>query len=179
MIDLFSAMQVVLQEAGFNTRLTSIERSPVVCFEDDTLVGFGYVFENPVALLERWKTVEMTIIKRFSPNFRNAGEKAWNVYCLFLCGATADLMQSREVRWIEEDLERTRKIAACGVTSREELLIALLPVLPLQYQPALRPENVTERLENRIRNIAPIAFDVVLDQSVHPAEVVKLLGERS
>lgn len=76
MIDLLSAMQVVLQEAGFNTRLTSIERSSIVCFEDDTLVGFGYVFDNPVALLERWKTVEMTIIKRFAPNFRIAGEKA-------------------------------------------------------------------------------------------------------
>lgn len=89
------------------------------------------------------------------------------------------MIQSREVRWIEEDLEKTRKIAACGVASREELLRALLPVLPLQYQPVLRPENVTERLESRIRNIAPTAFDFVLDQSVHPAEVVKLLGERS
>lgn len=178
MIDVLSTMQVVLQEAGFITRLTSMDRSSIVCFEDDTLMGFGCVFDNPDDLLERWKATEMTLLRRYAPNLRLAGEKAWNVYCLFLCGATADLIQSREVRWIEEDLERTRKIAACGVVSREDLVQALLPILPIKYQPELRPEDVTKRLENRIRIIVPTTSNVVLDKSVPPTEVVKLLGER-
>jgi len=179
MIDVLSTLQVALQEAGFITHLTSLERSPIVCFEDDTLLGFGCVFDNPVALLKHWKTTEMTLLRRYAPSLRGAGEKAWNVYCIFLCSGNADLIQSREVRWVEEDLERTRKIAACGVGSREDLMRALLPVLPLQYTPELRPENVTERLEGRIRIIVPSASHIVLDQSFPPAEVVKLLGERS
>lgn len=176
MIDVFSTLQVVLQEAGFTTRLTSIDRSSIVCFEDDVLMGFGCVFEDPSGLLTRWKATEMSFLKRYAPSFRAAGEKAWNVYCLFLCGAAGDSIQNREVRWIEEDLERTRKVAACGLASREDLLRALLPVLPLQYQPVLRPEDVTERLQTRIHTIAPRASHVVLDLAVSAAEVVRLLG---
>ncbi|MDO8354959.1 MAG: hypothetical protein Q7U76_01025 [Nitrospirota bacterium] len=176
MIDVLSTLQVVLREAGFTTRLTSIERSSIVCFEDDALLGFGCIFEDPSSLLERWKSMEIAFLKRYAPSVRAAGEKAWNVYCLFLCGVAADPTQSRQVRWVEEDLERTRKIAACGLVSRDELLRALLPILPLQYQPALRAEDVTERLQMRIRTIAPIAPHVVLDQFVSPTEVVRLLG---
>lgn len=179
MIDLLSTMQVMLQEAGFITRLTSMDRSSIICFEDDTVAGFGLVFDNPESLLEHWKSKETALLKRYAPSFRVAGEKAWNVYCLFLCTTPADLIQSREIRWIEEDLERTRKIAACGVGSREDLVRALLPVLHLQYQPKLRPEDVTERLQSRIRYILPKASHIVLDQSVSPVEVVKVLGERS
>jgi hypothetical protein len=176
MIDLLSTMQVVLREAGFTTRLTSIDRSPVVCFEDDALMGFGSVLSNPGELLEQWKATEMSLLTRYALDFRAAGEKAWNVYCVFLCGASADPSQSRQVRRIEEDLERTRKIAACGLASREDLVRVLLPVLPLQYQPALRAEDVTERLQRRIRTISPRASDVALDEAVPAAEVVRLLG---
>ena len=176
MIDLLSTLQVLLKEAGFTTRLTSLDRSSIVCFEDEALMGFGCIFEDPVGLLTRWKTTEMSLLKRYAPNFRAAGEKAWNVYCLFFCGAVGDPIQSREVRWIEEDLNRTRKIAACGLASREDLKRALLPILPLQYQPVLRPEDVTERLKTRIRAIAPRASKVVLDESVSEVEVVRILG---
>jgi hypothetical protein len=177
MIDIFSTLQLVLREAGFSTRLVSIEHSSIVCFEDDTLLGFGCIFENPANLLDRWKETEMSLLKRFAPSVRAAGEKAWNVYCLFLCGAPADPIRNRQVRWVEENLERTRKVAACGLKTREDILRALLLVLPLQNQPELRPENITERLQTRIRTIAPSTQKVVLDQSVSPTEVVRLLGE--
>lgn len=176
MIDLLSTLQVVLREAGFDTRLTSIDRSSVVCFEDDAIMGFGCVFDEPADLLMRWKVLEMSLLKRYAPNFRAAGEKAWNVYFVFLCPIVTDPIQNREVRWIEEDLERTRKIAACGLSSREDLLLALLPILPLQFQPVLRAEDVTERLQTRVCTIAPRAPHVVLDLSISPDEVVRLLG---
>ncbi len=176
MMDLISTLQVILREAGFTTHLTSIDRSPIVSFEDDTLMGFGCVFEDPGALLASWKATEMSLLTRYAPSLRTAGEKAWNVYCLFLCSSAAEPDQNRQVRWIEEDLDRTRKVAACGLASREDLVRALLPVLPLQYQPVLRAEDVTERLRTRVRTIAPRASDVALDESVLPAEVVRLLG---
>jgi len=179
MMDLISTLQVVLREAGFMTRLRSIDRSPMVSFEDNTVMGFGCVFANPSDLLANWKATEMSLLTRYAPSLRTAGEKAWNVYCLFLCSSVADSEQNRQVRWIEEDQNRTRKIAACGVETREDLKRALLPILPLQYQPVLQVEDVTDRLRMRIRAIAPRASEVVLVESVSPAEVVRLLGEPS
>ena len=120
--------------------------------------------------------MEQLILKSYAPRLYNAGEKAWNVYFLFLCSSVADSVQSLEVSWIEEDLDRTRKVAACGLSSREELKRALLPVLPLQFQPMLQPEDVTERLQKRIHTIAPKASLVVLDETVSVVEVVRLLG---
>jgi hypothetical protein len=177
MIDVLSTVQVVLNEAGFITHLASVDQTSIVCFEDDVLTGFGCIFEDPESLLTRWKTIEMSLLMRYAPNLRAAGEKAWNVYCVFLCSSSVNLDQRRQVRWIEEDLERTRKITGCGLVSREDVVRCLLPILPLQFQPVIRVEDVTERLQARIQNIAPIASEIVLEASIAPAEVVRLLGE--
>ena len=84
-------------------------------------------------------------------------------------------MEERQVRWIQEDLERTRKLAACGVVGRDALARALLPLLPLQYQPVLKEYAVTERLRRRIAAIAPDAAGLILDATVPPEDVVTLL----
>lgn len=177
MIDLLSSMQGLLHESGFVTVLASIDESPVVRFEDDTLMGFGCIFGDAGALISQWQAREMSLLTRHAPRLRSAGEKAWNVYCIFLSGSVASPSQNRQVHWIEENLERTRKIAACGVANRADLIRVLLPLLPLQYQPVLRPEDVTERLQRRLRTIAPKAADLVLDDSVSALEVVRLLGD--
>jgi hypothetical protein len=80
-------MQNVLQQANFVTHLVSVNQLPVVHFEDDTLVGFGCVFDQPDELLIRWKTLETSLLTRYAPRFRLAGDKAWNVYCIFLSSA--------------------------------------------------------------------------------------------
>jgi hypothetical protein len=177
MIDLLSTAQILLRDADFTTRLDSLDQKNLVCFEDDTLVGFCYEFKDPQSLLAEWKARESSILTRFASSFRSAGDKAWNVYCAFLCESPADPVQTREVHWIEENLERTRKIAACGIGTRDELVRVLLPLLPIQYQPKLRAEDVTERLERRIVAIAPKAAHVALDETVSPVEVIRLLGD--
>jgi len=176
MTDVLSTTHVLLREAGFTTHLASIDGSSILCFEDDVLIGFCRVFEDPESLLRSWKDAERSLLEHYASSLRAAGEKAWNVYCVFLCGLAAGPDRSRQVRWIEEDLDRTRKVAACDLASREDLVRALLPVLPLQYEPMLRPEDVTERLRTRIRAISPRVSDTALDESVSPAEVVRLLG---
>ncbi len=178
MIDLLSTSQILLRDAGFSVRLHSLGRTPLVCFEDEVLIGFCSLFETPQELIGRWKAFEGDILGRFAPQIRAAGDKAWNVYCVFLCAAVADGPQKRAVSWIEEDLERTRKVAASGIASREDLVRVLLPVLPVQYQPVLQHEDLTERLLRRISDIAPQATHVVLDPAVPASEAVRLLGER-
>lgn len=178
MIDLLSTCQMLLKDANFNVRLSNVGGASVVCFEDGALIGFCCQFENPEILLDKWKSTEQEILVRFAPNFRSAGDKAWNVYCVFLSPAIASDAQKREVSWIEEDLDRTRKIAACGVSSREQVIRALLPILPIQHQATLLDAEVTERLKRRISDISPNAVHVALEPSVAPAEVVRRLGER-
>jgi hypothetical protein len=125
-----------------------------------------------------WRELETKLLTGHAPSLQKAGEKTWNVYSVFFSSAGTDQTQLREIRWIEEDLERTRKIAACGLTSREDIVTALLPLLPIQRQPLLDSEDfdITQRLKKRIASIAPDAANAVLDKTVTPAEVVRLLG---
>jgi hypothetical protein len=177
MIDILSTSQILLRDAGFSTRVISLDRMALISFEDEAILGFCSVFETVNSLITEWKQRELACLSRFAPNLVAAGDKAWNVYNAFLCAEHASDAETREVRWIEENLERTRKIAACDITTRDELVRAFLPVLPLQFQPALRTEDVTQRLERRIAAISPRAAQVALDTSVVASEVVRLLGE--
>jgi hypothetical protein len=179
MIDLLSTSQVLLKDAGYTARLSSLQRSSMVCFEDSAVIGFCAVFTTAAEMLMKWKKYEEEILVRYSPSFRAAGDKAWNVYCIFLCAADPTKIEKREIGWIEESLERTRKIAACGISSREALVKVLLPILPIQNQPVLTNFDVTERLKRRIGDIAPNVKDVALDDAIPAAEIARLLGERS
>lgn len=176
MTDLISTVQIVLQEAGYQTWLASVDRLTAIGFEDDAVMGFACAFEDAQTLLNHWRSVEAALLSRYAPRLREAQDKAWNVYSVFLSAAQANEDQTREVRQIEEDLERTRKLAACGLTGHDDVVLALLPLLPIQYRPRLDNGDLTERLRKRIATIAPAAADAALDDRVTPAEVVRLLG---
>ena len=178
MIDLLSTSQIILKEAGYAVRLTSIQKSSVVCFEDAAVLGFCATFDTPDDLIKRWHSIESDILVQFAPNFRAAGDKAWNVYCIFLCEQVASDTNRREIGWIEENLDRTRKMAASGVASRDQLIKTILPVLPLQHRPVLLDADATDRLRKRIGDIAPNAVDAALDPQISPSEVVRVLGGR-
>ena len=177
-MDLKSQLQIILQEANYQTWLASVDELDAIGFEDEAVMGFACIFDTAEALLQRWRAVETILLTTHAPSLQRAGEKAWNVYSVFLSVEKANDIQTREVRWIEEDQERTRKIAACGVTAREDLAMALLPLLPLQYQPVLDDEDfdLTRRLRKRIVDIAPAAAIAALDDEISPTEVVRLFG---
>jgi hypothetical protein len=176
MIDLLAQIQATLKGAGYSTWLTEFETLPVICFEDEVIFGFVSIFSKPNDLITRWRPTETSILRRFASNIRGAGEKAWNVYSVFLCSEAASDTEAREIRWIEENLERTRKLTANGVVNREDVAIALLPLLPLQHQPLLLTDDFKERLKRRIQAIAPKAAEVALDDEIPAIEVARLLG---
>lgn len=178
MIDLLSNARGLLQEAGYSVRFVSFGSDTVACFEDGSIIGFCRTVEDPDELIQKWKTLEKELLIRFSQDIRQAGDKAWNVYCVFLCPSSANKDQKRAVSWIEEDLNRTRKLAECDIASREDLVHVLLPILLLQAQPMLEYTDLTERLRHRIANITPQAANVALDPTISVSEVVRLLGER-
>lgn len=178
MTDFTSPLQVTLQQAGYQTWMTSINGIETVCFEDDAVMGFVCIFEDAATLLAHWRSVEIMWLTKHAPSLHKAGEKTWNVYSVFLSAGAADPVQLRELRAIEEDLERTRKITGCGLSNRSAFIAAVLPLLPLQYQPVLDSEDfdLTQRLRKRIATIAPAAATGALDETVSPSEVVRLLG---
>jgi hypothetical protein len=178
MTDFTSPLQVVLQQAGYQTWMASISGIEAVCFEDDAVMGFACIFEDAATLLAEWRKVETMWLTKHGPSLHKAGEKTWNVYSVFLAANSADPVQMRELRAIEEDLERTRKITGHGLSNRSDFIAAVLPLLPLQYQPVLDSEDfdLTQRLRKRIATIAPTAADAALDDAVSPSEVVRLLG---
>jgi hypothetical protein len=178
MTDLKSQLQIILQDAGYDTWLGVIDDLELVGFEDDTVMGFACLFNDVEGMLGRWRSIETRLLTNNAPSLHRAGDKSWNLYSVFLSQAIANDAQSREIRWIEEDLERTRKLAACGVVDQSTLVTALLPLLPLQSQPSLDREDfdVTQRLIRRIGTIAPPAASVALDPKVSVGEVIRLLG---
>jgi hypothetical protein len=175
MSDMLSLVQGVLQAGGYRTWLTPIEKRTGVCFEDDAVMGFAVMFDDTATLLAGWRDFETAFLRMHGEDIRRGGDKAWNVYSVFIATASGE-PTGREIRQIEENLERTRKIAASGVNHREALIATLLPLLPLQQQPALDREDVAERFRRRVVAIAPSAAEILLNESVHPKDVARRLG---
>jgi hypothetical protein len=178
MTDLKSPLQGLLQDSGYHTWLAIVDGLEVVGFEDDAVMGFACVFESVEALLKEWRSIESKILRKHAPALQRAGEKTWNVYSVFVTSGPATPSQLREVRWVEENLEKTRKITGCQLSSREDLVNTLLPLLPLQHQPQLDSEDfdLRQRLRKRIVGIAPNLSDAALDENMSPSEIVRLLG---
>lgn len=177
MIDILSTARAVLGENGYTTRLDRVADASVISFEDDSLMGRVFEFPEANSLVSLWESTESDFLRTNGNRFRLAGEKAWNVYCVFLTGADADEATTRTIRRIEENLDRTRKLAACAVSTKERLIDALLPVLAVQQKPALENESFEERLRRRLaRTISPLA-ERAADEDADPTEIVKILRE--
>jgi hypothetical protein len=178
MTDLKPILQALLQDAGYQTWLVALDKYEAIAFEDDATMGFASIFETGTELLKEWQNLETKFLMNFSPALKKGGEKTWNVYSVFLCAAGAVEDEARAIRWIEEDLERTRKVTGLVPNGRSDLVTALLPLLPIQYQPRLDTDdfNLTQRLKRRIGSIAPAAEQAALDKGVTATEVVRLLG---
>src|SRR5690349_21513656 len=124
MTNLLDSAQVILGDAGFRTSLTTVTGMPALSFENDSVLGFVFVFASPEELVRGWRDIETAFLKSYAPRLTESGDKAWNVYSIFLSSRPATGNSQRTVRWVEENLDRTRKITAAGAASRGELVQA-------------------------------------------------------
>lgn len=177
MNELLSNVHIVLQNAGYATWETQTADIPTVVFEDDSVMGFIMLFDTAAALAANWRDAESAALGQYATSLRSAGEKAWNVYCAFVTSEKASPEDAAVIRRIEENLDRTRKIAAAGSVSRADVVSAFLPLLPIVSKPVLAPEDPSERLRRRVASIAPGAEDSVLDDGAPMAEVLRRIGE--
>jgi hypothetical protein len=173
---LLNQSEIALRRAGYDTWPWSNGLVPVICFENDTVVGFVHVFADADDLHSRWLAAQATALDRHATALRRAGDKAWNVYSIFLTASSAPASIARAIERIEEDFTMTRKIARTGVVTAADVARALLPLLPIQSKPVLDTSNYGERLGVHLVDVQRRAVAAFLSEA-KPADIVQILAE--
>ena len=175
-MDLKKETEIVLRDAGFETWPWENGPVPVVCFENDASLGFVHFFDGAVELQEGWQGAQDASLARFTLALRGAGEKAWNVYAIFLAKEPADDGSVASLDRIEENFSYTRKIVRAGIRSQEELTGALLPLLPIRNSPRIDASNFEARLDAALQKIHPKGGRALLGNA-KPVDIAQILAE--
>jgi hypothetical protein len=113
-MDIPTQAEIVLRDALYETWPWSGGPVPTICFEDPTLVGFLHIFPSAESLLKGWEKAQESALGRHAVALRSAGNKAWNVYSVFLAEKGGPELNRRFER-IEEDFSLARKIARANI----------------------------------------------------------------
>jgi len=176
-MDIGTQAEIVLREAGYDTWAWTGASPPVICFENAGLVGFLHVFDTADDLLRQWEEAQQRVLARHTASLRAAGAKAWNVYSVFLTSQAAPDLQP-QVERLEENFSLTRKIASTGVGTADDLVSALMPLLPIRAQPLLHDADVVERLRSRAKDLPASALLAFLNIP-NVQDVAEILGSSS
>ena len=146
----------------------------VTCFENPAIMGFLHTFVSEQVLLDEWESRQNATLARYAPALRLAGDKAWNIYSVFL---TSDRGEQRvhTIDQIEENLSLTRKIARSAIQTANDLEGALLPLLSIKAVPTLGATNFEGRLRNKLTEVPAEVVAAFLSEG-SAAKVVKALG---
>lgn len=162
----------VLGAAGYAVRPGG-DPSILAEFEDAAVFGFVARYGSAAELLSRWKRDQETFIQRRVQNIRGAQEKRANLYAVFITSDVGKREEKRLVAAIEENFVASRKIVAAGVKSRQQLIDALLPLLPLQAFATISEANVDDRVQRRLQGHPSLLQTIAASDT--PDMLVKLL----
>lgn len=162
MIDILEASSKILTEAGFTTATLFINERDVLAFEDATVLGFLFAYDDAAQLVSNWERDSNQIIAEQQLGLRRAGKKAWNTYTIFLAKDANDFRYSSILAAIEEDLSATRKIARAKIHDKLDLREALLALLPLQAAPKLEGVDMKEEIHQRATELPSRVIDAFL-----------------
>lgn len=158
-------VQETLTEGGYDVMMSDTSGKPITLFENDSLLGFVFVFSNPSTLLEQWRETSQSVIKTKQFALRRAEQKAWNTYLVLLAETPANYGQKIKLSEIEEDLVGTRKIAAAGIANGQAIQDALLPLLPLQSAPRIDSVDMSSEIRLRTSELPVALMDAFLNES--------------
>ena len=162
MSDLLLFAVEVLNNFKYSTSTFEVEGRSAVGFEDETTLGFVFAYDNVDALCALWRSDIASAAARHSLALRRAGEKAWNVYGVFLGGGSTSEASAVRLSMIEEDLTGTRKIARSGLGDIAAVREALLALLPIQSAPLLEAVNMSVEIRLRSSDLPARAVDAFL-----------------
>jgi len=177
MNDIDKQAEIVLRNARYDTWSWSGETGPVVCFENNSIIGFVHVFPTARELIDGWEARQHITLSRCAASLRSSGSKAWNVYSVFLSPENPGEL-IRSIERVEEDFSQTRKIARAGVRSKEHVERALLPLLSIRTKPLLDAADVEGRIRARLKNVPDeIATAFFADSA--SSDIARMLVEKS
>lgn len=177
MTDIDKQAEIVLRNARYDTWTWPGETGPVVCFENNSVIGFLHVFPTARELLDGWEERQKRTLSRCAASLRSSGSKAWNVYSVFLSPENPGEL-ARSIERLEEDFSQTRKIARAGVRSKEQLERALLPLLSIRTKPLLDAADVESRIRARLKNV-PDEITAALLAETGSSDIARMLVEKS
>lgn len=175
-MDVYKEAQLLLREARYKT--TGNDAQMMISFEDSSLAGFIFVISDVKKLLSSWSTLEKDALKTFSEQIRNADEKAWNLYSIFLTpqSVSIDSSELHDIEMIDETFQYTRKIARAGIKSKDDLKMALLPLLPIRDQGVSTNDNFKSRVNSHLAEFPSTALEA-FHGNASAEDVAKILAE--
>jgi len=166
--------QSILMEAKYHVVPFAEDGQEYIAFENNTLFGFLYYYRTIEKLLSSWKQDKDKLLRKFSPKFRLAGPKAWNVYAVILTSERATEIQFQALKNIEEDLSETRKIVRSDLETTDDVRAALLSLLPFSYIPSLPALDIRREIAMRAQDLPKNALNAFFaDEEL--SKVAKLL----
>jgi hypothetical protein len=158
-MDVFDATEGLLTRMGFTTLRSSAMGREVLIFEDDSVIGFVFLYANSQALIAGWESDSEAAVSAHQLALRRAGQKAWNTYVILLATGEASSSEIAALGAIEEDLTGTRKIARSGIRDIPDVEAALLPLLPIQSAPKLDAVDMVFEIRQRATELPPRAVE--------------------
>jgi hypothetical protein len=175
-MDIGRQAEIVLRQAGYDTWPWGGGPASTVCFENEVIVGFVHVFSDPDALRVGWSTAQEIALARYATALRIAGDKAWNVYSVFLTEKAAPPHLARDIECIQEDFAMTRKIAGVGIATTIDITRVLLPLLPIQSRPVVEAGDYIQRLQTHLTDLPYEAVEGFLGRA-EPTDIIAILAE--
>jgi hypothetical protein len=154
----------VLEASGFVTFLAAPDAKALV-FEDISVLGQVHVLESADEIFANWQLLQDTFLRENADRLSRDASKAWNVYTVLLTSDSPPGDVAARLFTIEDDFRGTRKVARCGVLSRQDVTAALAPLLPLQNVLSVGVIDAKRRLGERLRTINPSLERLIGDAS--------------
>jgi|SRR5947209_9935928 len=167
-------LEILLRKAGYETWQSGPSFGSAIFFENPTVFGFANIFKSAEELVASWEQRQNGVLSRLTPALRGMGIKAWNMYSVLLSEAD-DPKLRRQVQQLEEDFSLTRKLARINIRTSDDIVYAVLPLLPIQANPILANAHFGERLNARVKDIPADVVHAFLGAS-KPDEISRLLG---
>jgi len=176
MKDVLKEAKSILLEAKYNVSSFSQDGRDFLAFENSSLFGFVQAYNTIEELLDLWHDDKDKLLRKYTPQLRVAGPKAWNVYTVLVTSEKATDIQLHLLQDIEEDLSETRKIVRSNIETRDDVRASFLSLLPFAYIPSLPPLDIRAEITMRAQELPRAALNAFLSDN-DLAEVAELLEE--
>lgn len=147
--------QQLLENAGYDVFRKPGENGQLF-FEDASLLGLLSVCPSADFICGHWQGLQDSFLRETAHALRNSPEKAWNTYLVLLTAEATTHDKTRPLAMIEEDFSAMRKIAVSGVLSKDDVLHALAPLLPMRSV-TVPNTRLVERLQRALL-LSEVAF---------------------